>query len=202
MKKMLAALLLGAPLAALAADPSATVDLKFSGTLLQPTCTASFLGTTGNDIAFGALNASDILGKTQDSIIPAAPVKDVFLKLDNCGSGVTQITVNFNGPSISGYGFSGKAPVFLNASNGNSGLGVALFTDKADTTVDAAVKFKEDRVVPLSSLTADGATGYKWPLFAKMVVAKDAPLATAAAINTNSAGQDLKATAFVSVSYQ
>ncbi|PLR40668.1 hypothetical protein CYR55_05140 [Chimaeribacter californicus] len=202
MKKILATLMICSPFAALAADPSATVDLKFEGTLLQPTCTASFLGTAGNDIAFGALDASDIIAKTQDTIIPAAPVKDVFLKLANCGAGVTQVTVNFNGPSISGYGFSGRAPVFLNQTEANSGLGVALFTNRADTTVESAVKFKEDRVVLLSSMTADGANTYKWPLFAKMVVAKDGPLATAAAINTYSAGQDLQATAFVSVSYQ
>lgn len=202
MKKIIATLMFCTPLAALAADPSSTVDLKFTGKLLQPTCTASFLGTTGNDIAFGALNASDIVAKAQDTIIPAAPVKDVFLKLANCGSGVTQVTVNFSGPNISGYGFKEKAPVFMNTANGNSGLGVALFTNKADTTVASAVAFKTDRVVRLSTMTADGTNAYKWPLFAKMVVAKATQIADSAAINTFSAGQDLRATASVSVSYQ
>lgn len=199
MKKLISAMLFCAPLSALAAD--ATVDLKFTGTLLQPTCTASFIGSNGTDIAFGNVNASDIVGKSDDTVITAVPAKNVFLQLDNCGGGVTKIDVSFGGPAISGYGFNGKAPTFLNSGNA-SGLGFALFTDVAKTATADALSFKDvASTYPLSTLTKNGNT-YKLPLFAKMVVARDTLIKDSSAINSNSAGKDLSASAYVNISYQ
>ncbi|WP_369462353.1 fimbrial protein [Citrobacter braakii] len=200
MKKLISAMLLCAPLSALAAD--ATVDLTFKGTLTQPTCTASFVGTNGTDIAFGAINASDIMGKEEGSIIAAAGTKDVALQFTGCAGGTTNLNISFAGTDVSGYGFLGKAPSFLDSASVKSGLGFALFKDKAKTAADDAIDFRsEANSVALSSLAKTGET-YKWPLYAKMVVTKNSLLKDSAAVNANSAGKDLTAKAFVNIAYE
>ncbi|HGY1813789.1 TPA: fimbrial protein [Citrobacter braakii] len=201
MKKIISAVLFCAPLSALAAD--ATVDLTFKGTLTKPTCTASFVGTNGKDIAFGAINASDIMGKAEGIIIAAAGTKDVALQFTGCAGGTTNLNISFEGTDVSGYGFSGHAPSFLDSASVKSGLGFALFKDKAKTAVDEAIEFKSSTVdtVALSSLAKTGET-YKWPLYAKMVVTKNSLLKDSAAVNANSAGKDLTAKAFVNIAYE
>ncbi|POT57191.1 hypothetical protein C3432_17710 [Citrobacter amalonaticus] len=203
MKKIISAMLLCAPLSALAAD--ATVNLTFKGTLTAPTCTASFVGSNGTDIAFGSLNASDIVGKAQGTIIPAAPVKNVSLKFSGCNS-ITNIKVNFVGASTSGAGFIRKAVNFLDANDRESGLGFALFKNTASTSETDAVYVSADKageptVLPLASLTKTG-NDYTWPLYAKMVVARGGLMADSVAVNANSAGKDLQAKAFVNIAYE
>lgn len=200
MKKIISALLLCTPLSAMAAD--ATVDLKFTGNLLQPTCSASFVGTSGTDIAFGAINASDIYNKTGDVIISAAPVKDVFLQLDNCGGGVTQMSIAFGGTAVSGYQFYGKAATLSNPKGDSSGVGFALFRDKSKTALADAIPMKDEKVAyNISQFTKTGNT-YKLPLYAKMVVVRDAFLTNLTEINNRAAGQDLTANAYVNIEYQ
>lgn len=201
MKQVISALLLCAPLSVLAND--ATINLTFSGTITAPTCKASFVGTNGKDIAFGSINASDIMGKKNNTIIGAAPVKDASLKFTDCGGGVTRLLLSFNGTDISTVGFSGKAPSFLDTqNNGKSGLGFALFTDKSKTAVGDAIGFKSEvQTISLSNVPKSGNT-YTWPVYAKMVVVSDTLLANDASINSNSAGKDLIANAFVNISYE
>ncbi|WP_369462357.1 fimbrial protein [Citrobacter braakii] len=203
MKKLISAMLLCAPLSALAAD--ATVDLTFKGTLTSPTCTTSFTGSDGVNIAFGSLNASDIVGKVQGTIIPAAPVKNVSLKFSGCNS-ISNIKVNFVGASTSGAGFIRKAVNFLDTSKRESGLGFALFKNTASTSIDDAVYVSADKegepnVLTLATLTKTG-NDYTWPLYAKMVVTLNSLLKDSAAVNTNSAGKDLSATAYANIVYE
>ncbi|EGT0678852.1 fimbrial protein [Citrobacter braakii] len=202
MKKLISAMLLCAPLSALAAD--ATVDLTFKGTLTAPTCTASFTGSSGVDIAFGSLNASDIVGKAEGTIVPAAPVKNVSLKFSGCNS-ITNIKVNFVGASTSGYGFVRKAVNFRDTSDRESGLGVALLKNADSTSTDDAVYVSADKageptVLSLATLAKTGEV-YTWPLYAKMVVTKNSLLKDSAAVNTNSAGKDLKADVYANIVY-
>ncbi|EGT0643368.1 fimbrial protein [Citrobacter braakii] len=204
MKKIISAVLFCAPLSALAAD--ATVDLTFKGTLTQPTCSAAFTGMAGGtDIAFGNINASDIVGKADNTVITAAPVKDVSIQLTGCGGGITRVSLDFVGTALSGYGFNGAAASFVDPLNANalSGLGFAIFKDQTTTSNLEAISMKagELEYFELANLTKTGET-YKLPLYAKMVVTKNALLNTSAAVNTNSAGKDLSASAYVNIAYE
>ncbi|WP_370603476.1 fimbrial protein [Citrobacter braakii] len=201
MKQVISALLLCAPLSALAAD--ATVNLTFSGTLTAPTCKASFAGTNGSDIAFGNINASSLLGKKDGDIITDAPVRDASLKFTDCGGGVTRLLLSFSGTDISAAGFSGRAQNLLGAQdNAKSGLGFALFADKSKTASSDAISFMlEPLTVNLSAVPKSGNT-YTWPVYARMVVIRGSYLTDSNAINTNSAGKDLIANAFVNISYE
>lgn len=205
MKKIISAMLLCAPLGALASD--ATVNLTFKGTLTQPTCTASFLGTNGTDIAFGNIDASDIANKTNDTVIAAAPIQDVAINLANCGGGVTKLIVGFGGSAVSGYSFKNKAPVFTDPSAGNaaSGIGFALFTSKDKSAIGDAISFDGTTTTTLNiaDLPKTG-DNYKWPLFAKMVVANSAKLipGTQEKYLENIAGKDLIANAYVNITYE
>lgn len=203
MKKVISALLLCAPLSTLAADNK--IDLKFSGNLIAPTCKASLVGTTGNDIPFGDIAASDLLALGQGTVVPKAPVKDLSLKFAGCDS-ITNIKVNFVGGSTSGAGFIRKAVNFLDKVDGKeSGLGVAFFTVKNSTSANDAIYVSKDKegepnVLSLATLTKSG-SDYLWPLYAKMVVARGELVATSSALDANSAGKDLIATISANIVY-
>lgn len=202
MKKVISVLLLCTPFSALAGD--ADVKLTFSGTLTSPTCTASFVGTKGTDIGFGNINASDIIGKKEDTVIAAAPVRDVSLQFTGCGGGVSRVLVSFQGTDVSGYGFFGKAPSLVDSGGVKSGLGFALFTDKSKSAVADALGFRSEvTTVDLNSgAVTKSSDKYTWPIYAKMVVTREASLATEGGVNSNSAGKDLTAKAYVNISYE
>lgn len=209
MKKLITAMLFCAPLSAMAAD--ATVDLTFKGTLLQPTCSSSFVGTDGTDIAFGNINASDFV--TMTSMTAGNPLadgstigtaKNVFLQFTGCGGGVSQFNIEFGGPEITGYGvYSDKAPLLRikDSPTVRTGLGFALFRNSTTTSVDDAIKFRSGKFsLAITDLTKDGET-YKLPLYARIIMEQRSNLDTSAEIN-RLAGSDLIASAWVKVDYQ
>lgn len=209
MKKIITAMLFCTPLSALAADSS--VDLKFTGTLLQPTCVASFVGTNGADINFGEINASDYVTVSGDTVTPAVDgalvgtKKDVFVQFSNC-SGISKFLINFsttdggtNGP------FSNKLAIFrvADGSNLHSGLGLALFTNKDATAPADAIQFLNsptNKTYLIDDLVSDKGV-YKLPLFARIAVANRTYVDTKSEIH-GVAGHDLSATASVNIEYQ
>ncbi len=196
MKKLAALFMIFTALNVYADD---NIDLEFTGTLAAPTCSASFESTNGTDIHFDTIHYGDFMDSQNGDVITTGTPVSAFIRLSGCGSNVANVILDFTSGKVSGYGFSGKAVYFQwENDQTNSELGVALFRNSTNQTVDDAISFQANNPesAQLTDLINDNGD-YKFPLFARIVMA-----------NTNNGyitGQmtgDLTATAQVAVSYE
>ena len=193
MKKKLAILILLSATNVHAATD--TIDVQFKGTLINPTCTASFTGTSGTEIQFGTIRASDFASKADGAVI-SQTAEPASINFTGCGGGVANVTLQFIGGDTSGYGFSGKSTYFKSGSD-NSRLGMALFKNATANTVAEAIDMASSvpsKIIPLSSLEKSG-SNYAYNVYARIVVSK-------ANNDINKSIGNLTATGQVVVGYQ
>ncbi|MBU9855229.1 fimbrial protein [Rahnella bonaserana] len=191
MKKLALVLFLaGLANSAWAAD---SIDVQFKGTLTNPTCTATFTGSTGTDLHFPTMKASVFNSLQQGAIVPGDTVPG-YIKFTSCGGGVTAVNIQFVGKSVSGYGFQGKAMYFTQGA-ATSQLGMVLFKSSSDTSEDNAIPVSSATTAiryPLASMVKEG-SDYKYNVFGRLVLAKPAnPVVTG----------DLTASGVINISYE
>lgn len=147
------------------------IDVQFKGTLTNPTCTASFTGTTGTDLHFPTLKASDFSSLHDGDVVSSTAVPG-YLKFTACGAGVAGVTIQFVGSAVAESGFQGKASYFIASGlTVSSRLGLALFKTSTDTSAANAIDLKgpAERFA-LTSLVKEG-NDYKYNVFGRIVVA-------------------------------
>ncbi|MBU9850679.1 fimbrial protein [Rahnella aceris] len=172
-----------------------SIDVQFKGTLTNPTCTATFTGSTGTDLHFPTIKASDFSSLSNGALVPGSAIPG-YIKFSTCGGGVSAVTIKFVGTSVSGYGFQGKSTYFRTAGGEDSRLGLVLFKTSTDTSVENAIYMGD---VPaqrfeLTSLVKEG-NDYKYNVFGRIALSNSSK-------NMDNSLGDLTASGVINIGYE
>ena len=174
MKKIAISLLALLAFNSYAAD---TVEVEFKGTLINPTCTASFVGNNGSNIEFPSVQASTFASKVNGEMVSSSAIP-ASIQFSNCSSTLNNIKMTFLGSNTSWKGYAYRS-TYLGlagrASGSSSRLAVALFrTASATAETDAIVLDTtggDSNVIKVnkSALTGSGSV-LSFPLYARLVL--------------------------------